>query len=273
MAQPLNTVPVGTIVKFSDKEWMILEHLEDGTTYIILNGNDGNKMFDHDNTNKFNPNDSNNIGHYLNNDFYNNLSQKELIKEYLWDLKNETGVERYLGVSCKMALISHAEYSKYKSLFPSGGTGYTLWTRTPHSDVLNATWVIGSNGSLIGNSSNASHGICPVLYLQSGLGLSETNGVVVIPKNKYLIKDSANKIQTLYNPRDGEVEFGELKNSIPAEEDFVNLGMSDITTPLNTPVIKVTHTMETVREEGVGTIYSCLVDVEKFGTINKIESK
>src|SRR5690554_5661885 len=78
----LHNKPPGTIITFSGLQWVILEQMSDGTTYILLNSNDGNRAFDPNNTQFFNPSDGNNIGYYLNNTFYNNLSQKELIETH-----------------------------------------------------------------------------------------------------------------------------------------------------------------------------------------------
>ncbi len=178
-ATPLHDKPPGTIITFSGKQWMILDQMPDGTTYIILNSNDGNRAFDPDNTQLFNPSDSNNIGYYLNNTFYNSLSQKDLIVDHSWDIKFENGTGTQPNVTCKIALISYAEYKTYRSLFPPSGTGYWWWTRTPYSANSHIVWDVNSDGNLYHYYAyNTGGGVRPALYLKSGLMVSDTNEVL-----------------------------------------------------------------------------------------------
>ncbi|MGB9662975.1 MAG: fibronectin type III domain-containing protein [Moorellaceae bacterium] len=176
-ATPLHDKPPGTIITFSDKQWMILDQKPDGTTYIILNSNNGDRAFDPDNTQLFNPTDSNNIGYYLNNTFYNSLSQKDLIVTHSWDIKFEDGSGSQENVTCKIALISYAEYQTYRSLFPANGTTYLWWTRTPERVFSNRVYYIDAQGKLTSYYANYSRGVRPTLYLQPGLLVTDTNEV------------------------------------------------------------------------------------------------
>lgn len=171
----LHDEPPGTIITFSEKQWMILDQNTDGTTFIILNSNNGNRKFS--NSNKiFNPGDGSNIGYYLNNYFYNNLSQKELIETKTWDIKDEKNSGGY--VTCNIALISHAEYNTYRSLFPSGGNGYDWWTRTPYSNSTDRVYYVTSSGGMTLFPVSYSIGVRPALYLNSGILVSETKEVI-----------------------------------------------------------------------------------------------
>ncbi|WPA89766.1 Hoc-like head decoration [Moorella phage MCACPph1] len=178
-ATPLHDKPPGTIITFSGKQWMILDQKPDGTTYIILNSNDGNRAFDPDNTQLFDPLDTNNIGYYLNNTFYNSLSQKDLIVSHSWDRKYQDGSGSQPNVTCKIALLSYAEYNAYRSLFPANGTGYGWWLRTCYTGYLGYVAIIHANGNL-GNAlaNNTVFGVRPALYLKSGLIVSDTNEVI-----------------------------------------------------------------------------------------------
>lgn len=174
----LHNEPPGTIITFSGKQWMILDQKPDGTTYIILNSNDGNRAFDPDNTQLFNPSDSNNIGYYLNNTFYNSLSQKDLVVDHSWDRKFMDGTGSQSNVTAKISLISYSEYQAYRSLFPANGTGYIWWTRTPQKTYSIGVLAVNESGGIGAYVASASYGIRPVLYLQSGT-LVDQNKVVI----------------------------------------------------------------------------------------------
>lgn len=157
---------------------MILDQMPDGTTYIILNSNDGNRAFDPDNTQLFNPLDSNNIGYYLNNTFYNSLSQKDLIVDRSWDRLFPDGSGTQANVTARIALISYAEYQTYRSLFPANGA-YSWWTRTPSGGSSLFVWDVGVNGNLAYTyASYTGCGVRPALYLKPGLLVSDTNEVI-----------------------------------------------------------------------------------------------
>jgi len=101
-ASLLHNKEPGTIITFSGKEWMIIDQLPDGRTYVILKDSDGKRKFDTDISNPYNDTPSvfnnlrsKNIGYYLNNTFYNGLSQKELIGAFksLSEIKEDIGAD------------------------------------------------------------------------------------------------------------------------------------------------------------------------------------
>ena len=177
---PLVNEPPGTIITFSSKQWMVLSHMPDGSTYIILNSNDGSRAFDPNNTQVFNPTDSNNIGWYLNNTFYNSLSQKDLIKTHSWERKFENGTGGQANVNAKIGLLSHGEYQTYRgNPLPQSGSGYWWWLRTPHSGNSTSVWVVNTSGNLYNAYAfNSSGGVRPALYLESGILVSGSKEVI-----------------------------------------------------------------------------------------------
>ena len=177
---PLVNEPPGTIITFSSKQWMVLSHMPDGNTYIILNSNDGSRAFDPNNTQVFNPTDSNNIGWYLNNTFYNSLSQKDLIKTHSWERKFENGTGGQANVNAKIGLLSHGEYQTYRgNPLPQSGSGYWWWLRTPHSGNSTSVWVVNTSGNLYNAYAfNSSGGVRPALYLESGILVSGSKEVI-----------------------------------------------------------------------------------------------
>ncbi|HBX23977.1 MAG TPA: fibronectin type III domain-containing protein [Desulfotomaculum sp.] len=178
----LHDEPPGTIITFSDKEWVILEQMPDGTTYILLNSNDGNRAFDPDNTQFFNPSDSNNIGYYLNNEFYNSLSQKDLIETHSWDIKFPNGLGSQDNVTAKIALISFNEYRSYSSYYfgnilPDRYT-YSWWSRSPFSAYPNDIHRVLTNGGIGYAPSQNINGVRPALYLQADVFLNDEREVI-----------------------------------------------------------------------------------------------
>ncbi len=185
---PLYDEAPGTIITFSDKQWIVLEQMPNGETYILLDGRDGQRAFDPDNTQLFNPSDSNNIAYYLNNSFYNGLSQKDLIAEHTWDRVSVNSSDRKDGpdmgdVTCKVGLLSYREYEKYSTYY--NGTilpssyDYWWWTRTPRSEYSNYVWYVYSGGYLNSRTASGSVGsVRPALYLKSGILIDENKVVV-----------------------------------------------------------------------------------------------
>lgn len=196
---PLHEEPPGTVITFSGKEWIILEQMPNGETYILLLGKDSQREFDPDNANSnlFNPYDSNNIAYYLNNTFYNNLSQKELISNHSWDRVSvdDSGKDskNYGNVTCKIGLLSYREYEKYSQYYNGEIIPINFdcrwWTRTPLAadPYTYIVWDVTKWGFL--SYTNSYYGIeygiggvRPALYLQPGI-LIDHNKVVVNKPN------------------------------------------------------------------------------------------
>jgi len=170
----LHDEPPGTVITFSGYQWIILEQMPNGETYVLLNDVLCTRAFDPDNTNLFDPNDSNNIAYYLNNDFYNSLSQKELIADHTWDRISVDGNRNdstdYRSVTCKIGLLSSREYERYSryyngDILPSSYS-YWWWTRTPRAEYSFYVWSVSTNGNLnVNNACNAGGSVRPALYL------------------------------------------------------------------------------------------------------------
>lgn len=175
-ATKLHNLPPGTTITFSGRQWIVLDQKSDGTTYIILSANDGNRAFDPDNTHFFNPNDTNNIAYYLNNTFYNSLSQRHLIESHLWDIKYPNGTGTQSDVLAKIGLISYMEYNTYRSLLPP--TGYNWWTRTPSSGYPQDVYFVKSDGTLVPGGAAGVIGVRPTLYLKAGTLVNDNNEVL-----------------------------------------------------------------------------------------------
>lgn len=170
---PLHEEPPGTVITFSGKEWIILEQMSNGETYVLLNDKDCEKIFDTSN-NCFDPSNPDNIAYYLNNDFYNSLSQKELISEHSWDRGSVYG-----NVTCKVGLLSNQEYSMYYggNILPKV-YGYEWWTRTPLTGYINYAWCVAMSGVLTERNVRNPISVRPALYLKSNVLIDENKVVV-----------------------------------------------------------------------------------------------
>lgn len=184
---PLHNEPPGTIITFSGKQWIILEQIDNGETYILLNQTTGNRAFDPDETHLFDPSDSNNIAYYLNNNFYNSLSKKELIADHDFDRVSVDGGHvnstDYGSVTCKVGLISFREYEKYStyyngSILPNS-YNYWWWTRTARAEHPNYVWYVHTDSHLSNVRANDTSGsVRPALYLKSNILIDENKTVV-----------------------------------------------------------------------------------------------
>lgn len=184
---PLHELSQGTIINFSGRQWIVLDQMPNGETYIILKETDSQRAFDPDDTNLFNPNDSNNIGYYLNNTFYNSLSQKEYISSHTWDRIAIDDITRedstdYGNVVAKVGLISYREYESYLfCIFNVIQTSYAFaWTRSPNTAYDGCMmWAIDTtDGDLRRKSAfQDNFSVFPTLYLQPGL-MVDQNGTV-----------------------------------------------------------------------------------------------
>ncbi|GAA0182203.1 hypothetical protein SH2C18_46230 [Clostridium sediminicola] len=113
----LSDMNAGDIITFADKEWMILtpnKSIADDKTgcYVVLVNNDGNRPYD---TYSNNYADSD-LRTYLNNEFINNLGEKNksLIEEITWDWdpKNYLELDNHT-VTDKIGLLTSDEGSTY----------------------------------------------------------------------------------------------------------------------------------------------------------------
>jgi len=185
----LHDKPAGTVITFSGKQWIILEQMPDGETYLISKDPDCQRAFDDDNTNLFNPSDSNNIAYYLNNTFYNSLSQKGFISDHVWDRLaidvNGNSSTDYGHITAKVGLISFREYERYSIAFEGtilpGNYEYLWWTRSPRAEYSDHVWYVHTDGDLSasgGYADDASFSVRPTIYLQAGILVDQNNEVI-----------------------------------------------------------------------------------------------
>lgn len=143
-----------------------------GYRFIVLENNDflfgdfdlENRAFDERGSSTFNPNNSNNVGFYLNQTFLNNLGGiSKFVKSYDWSLGRST-------VNAKIALLSGTEWTSYFSKSLLSPPQFEFWLRTA-SDASGKmlTQFVNRNGIVSRADPAGNKSIRPTLYLEPGL--------------------------------------------------------------------------------------------------------
>ncbi|HAN09151.1 MAG TPA: hypothetical protein DCP90_00885 [Clostridiales bacterium] len=151
----LSSLPVGARIMFGGRQFAVLNP-SDGTVVSLKNIT---KMaFDPNNTQLYNPSDSNNLGYYLNNTYFNTFTEgeKELIKNSIWYTGNETN-ETASSVTTYIGLLRETEYNAAKAagiFLSTGEYGYYWWLITPYSGNGTSVRRVASTG-IVGNSSTS----------------------------------------------------------------------------------------------------------------------
>jgi hypothetical protein len=175
---PLSEVSPGTIVTFSEKQWIVVDPI---SGYLITKESQGKRAFDPDRTHTFNPGDSNNIAYWLNNDFYNSLTKnKEWIIDRTWDLDSHD--EQY--ATCKIGLLSTGEWHSYgeyiDGLTSVDGSPTTMfWTRELYPFYEPRVYSIKPlSDEIYVDYAYQERDVHPTLHLKSGLYFvrSQSNG-------------------------------------------------------------------------------------------------
>lgn len=166
----LAQINAGSYLKFSDRVWRVIDKTETAVKVVLDGYLEETKIFDSYN-NGFNISSYNNIGSYLNNTFYNSLSNKEYIINgdfYIGEYTNNDYKTTLANkINSKVGLLSIGELftNEYNNVF----------LLTPYSDE-GMIYTIGENYYLYGNSVKTSLKIRPVIYLDNTLLVTSGNG-------------------------------------------------------------------------------------------------
>ncbi|HWR61358.1 MAG TPA: Ig-like domain-containing protein, partial [Clostridia bacterium] len=128
----ISQMAAGSVVNFAGKPWTILDPAEG---YMMYNEFIDNLVFDSDNTSAFNPYDTNNIGYYLNNNFYNSLpvADSALIQAKSWTIEkiDSQGVSQVVSsVNCRVGILSYQEAVSYRQYLGNISSYNLFWTRS-----------------------------------------------------------------------------------------------------------------------------------------------
>ncbi|HHV76208.1 MAG TPA: hypothetical protein GXX39_02395 [Syntrophothermus lipocalidus] len=208
---------VGTIIRFSGTDWVVVGHDESGNTMIIQTEPETSMVFDYDRlaNNRFNPSDTNNVAYWLNTTFYNAIEGKELVQDRQWSrvqmmVDGSDGTD-YGAVTAKVGLLDAREYLTIKDLLPASmmPSGYTAhwWLRTPGPDNL-TNITVGDNGNLTYDYVDALHYVYPVIVLKKDVVLDDSGNVVGIgiaaPTNITHSQPSDTSVRLSWDPSQSE---------------------------------------------------------------------
>ncbi|HCC08013.1 MAG TPA: hypothetical protein DEP72_07665 [Clostridiales bacterium] len=159
----LSTLPVGTKIMFAGQQFAVVTP---STGLVVSLKNVCIDKFDDNNTQKFDPNDSNNIGYYLNNGYYDSLSEKALIKNSTWDLKRFDDSTLYTNPTAYIGLLTATEYNAVTAaVFPSGGESASWWLITPYNSSVNENLIVHVAGTLASAYANYEYGVRPAFRI------------------------------------------------------------------------------------------------------------
>ncbi len=169
----LSELPSGTVITIGGHSWNVLDP---ATGYLQSYHHVGDACaFDPDNTNRYNPADTNNIAYYLNNTFYNSLTAegKAMILDHNWSTVDQLN-ENASSVTCKVGVIGETEYHTYKSYMSHAVTAY-FFTRTPFSGNTSELYVV--NPGMVDNEKKAATDLSymvPTVYICPDTAITDT---------------------------------------------------------------------------------------------------
>lgn len=177
-------------IENQDERFILLESTDEGF-YVLTQMYYGTRAFDPDDTSRFDVEDPNNMGYFLNNEFLtegkngkklSNEIQAHLV-EREWDIEEGypglQGAEAYT-VKAKVASLSRSEWEKYSSI-----VGYA-------DDISNSWWYLRSPmNNTIGNGAGT---IAVVTTSGSMTAFKNTRGNSIRP-SFYLDKDFFKKVR------------------------------------------------------------------------------
>lgn len=157
-----NTITIGKYINYSNMIWKIIE-INNNSYKLALSYPLEKEYIYSKKTNQFNISDNTSIAYYLNNNFYNKLDKKYIIKGIFYDgtyfdnYQNiyENSKENYVGL---MSVIDN---------YINDFSGYNLITPST-ADMI---YQVGENGKLMVNSIENKTKIRPVIYIDKNINL------------------------------------------------------------------------------------------------------
>ncbi|HAN09557.1 MAG TPA: hypothetical protein DCP90_02975 [Clostridiales bacterium] len=177
----INNLSVGNTIMFHGEAWRVVTP---STGLVVADRIIEKREFDPNNTQLYDPTDSNNLGYYLNNTYYNTFTveEKALIKDSIWYRGNETN-ETASSVTTFIGLLRQTEYNSAKTagIFPSAGGWDIWWLITPYSGDSSYARVAFTDGSVSNYYANQVYGIRPALRILESTVVNEVQtGVYAI---------------------------------------------------------------------------------------------
>ena len=161
---------VDSYVKLGNDIYKVMENKDNKlkmykTTYLNINGEEVFSGFHNYSVSRFDPYDGNSIGYYLNNDFFNSLSYKDILvdNDYYNGYINEEVNYDYLNnysshITCRIGLVNIFDYNSSNEL----NDYYHINTISDESTMVYSTY---SNGLLFEDDINELKHIVPVVSI------------------------------------------------------------------------------------------------------------
>lgn len=176
----------GAIFDIGPTKAVILEHFPTGKTLLAAAESIGNRPltvrpFTYNRANP-EPNPNNfafaSLRYDLNTDFLGNLDAAgvipaDRIADTAWDLSDHDGGNRYGSVTCKIGLLSEAQYKKYIAAGLIPNLDDWEWTLTPNAGYAYDARLVYSDGSLSRDyACRGNCGVRPAFYVESEICLT-----------------------------------------------------------------------------------------------------
>jgi hypothetical protein len=172
----LDVLKAGSFFTYGGQKWILLEKRDGAALCLAHDVLSENRPFDENNKNDWT---ISTLREWLNEEYINELSgagaDPEAFLLQTVDLTSDDGLDEYGQDTCKLALISDAQYRRFRKLIPAASDWW--WTVTPWSTASGASSYysryVDTSGAL-GNSSayNGYIGVRPLCNLKSSILVS-----------------------------------------------------------------------------------------------------
>lgn len=172
----VGTLGEGSVFTYGGIRWILLEHARNAALCLAADLLPDEKPFDAEGNNDW---AGSSLRAYLNGDFVKDLltagADADAFVEMVVDLTSDDGLDDYGTDRCKIALISDAQYRRFRKIIPNVNNWW--WTITPFSTAKNgysryARFVDTSGALDNSNAWNGNIGVRPLCNLKSSIMVS-----------------------------------------------------------------------------------------------------
>lgn len=172
----INTLGAGSIFNYGGIRWILLEHARNAALCLAADLLPDEKPFDAEGNNDW---AGSSLRAYLNGDFMKELvaagADADAFVEMVVDLTSDDGLDDYGTDRCKIALISDAQYRRFRKIIHNADNWW--WTITPFSTAKNGysrnARNVDTSGALDNSSArNGDNGVRPLCNLKSSIMVS-----------------------------------------------------------------------------------------------------
>lgn len=172
----LKALGAGSIFTYGGIRWIVLEQSGAAALSLAVDLLPDTMPFDEEDRNDW---AVSSLRGYLNGEFLKQLveagADADAFTEMVVDLTSDDGLDDYGTDRCKIALISDAQYRRFRRIIPNADNWW--WTITPFSTKNNGysryARGVGSSGALSSDSARRGHsGVRPLCNLKSSITVS-----------------------------------------------------------------------------------------------------